>query len=582
MPEKVDQYTLPETITPHSFDADFTSSLLTSAKPTRSRRMRHHRPVHHHENSHEQAAEKTQQFCPQSLYGGTTRFSPLDRGELMADPLYRSLSAKAPSSTQFDHFSKNFGCIEISRGNNHRNERTDHSHSLPRIPSVENMITQSRILNRVASGDPQAPDFEIREGSEHEFKQNYAKELLRIKDKVAPNLSDAELARFTKNVYKVEDPNGTYDTQAGTPQKYADSENPEANKWQRRNNSHPASSGVGYCQIITPTNLRLMISDNGNIPASMRTDVEHLRKDSLADTTNEADKLEKKAELLEALQTKIRAEIVAFGEQNKNNKSYFDGKGNPTEALYTDFSHSNTKTKLGVSGRELAVGMQGLLMDADIGPKVQAKQLAEDQRDATGKAAQEYFKTAEQGWQKATEKWEALSAPEQKRLITSYISKLGKNNISPETRELLEMRANDLTDGRAKDSPPATDPDTCDAVLKAHNTQQRDESVPQVLKGYFCSSKDALNRALPALGQMFNNWGSGTGTKMLDQHGASTKSLISPEALRANGIARGVNSDGLIERITNIQSRPDDFGSREFESIFKDMSGVNYYGHKQK
>ncbi len=544
--------------------------------------MRHHRAAHHHENSHEQPAEETQQFCPQHPYGGTMEFSPLDSGELMADPLYRSLSGKALSAHQLDQFSKNFGCIEISERNSHRNEKADHSHSLPRIPSVENMVTQSRILNRVASGDPQAPDFEIREGSEHEFKQNYAKELLSLKRKVAPNLSDAEMARFTKNVYKVEDPNGTYDTQAGTPQKYADSENPEANKWQRRNNSHPASSGVGYCQIITPTNLRLMIADNGEIAQSMHANVAQLRKDAQAPAADEADKLEKKTELFETVQTKIRAEIIAFGEQNKKNKNYFDGKGNPTEALYTDFSHSNTKTKLGASGRELAVGMQGLLMDADIGPKVQAKQLAEDLRDATGKAAQEYFKTAEQGWQKATEKWESLSAQEQKRLITSYISKLGKNNISPETRELLEMRANDLTDGRAKDSPPATDPDTCDAILTAHNTQQRDESVPQVLKGYFCSSKDALTRALPALGQMFNNWGSGTGTKMLDQHGASTKSLISPEALRANGIARGVNSDGLIERITKIQSRADDYGSRDLESIFKDMSGVNYYGHKQK
>ncbi len=550
--------------------------------------MRHHRSSHHHD-THEQPAEKTQQFCPQGLSGGTMQFSPLNSSELMADPLYRSLSAKTLSSTHFDQFSKNFGCIDVNLRSNQKTERTEHNNSLPRIPSVENMVTHSRALNRVASGDPNAPDFEIREGSEHEFKQNYAKELLSLKSKVAPNLSDAEMARFTKNIYKVEDPNGTYDTQAGTPQKYADSENPEANKWQRRNNAHPASSGVGYCQIITPTNLRLMIADNGNIAASMRDDAEHLRKDEHlhknghAASADEADKLEKKTELFETLQTKIRAEILAFGEQNnKTSKKYFDGKGNPTEALYTDFSHSNTKTKLGASGRELAVGMQGLLMDADIGPKVQAKQLAEDLRDATGKAAQEYFKTAEQGWQKATEKWETLSAQEQKRLITSYISKLGKDNISPETRELLEMRANDLAGGRAKESPAPTDPDTCDAILKAHNTKQQDESVPLVLKGYFCSSKDALSRALPALGQMFNNWGSGTGTKMLDQHGASTKALISPEALRANGIARGVNSDGLIERITKIQARPDDFGSREFESIFKDMSGVNYYSRKPK
>lgn len=501
----------------------------------------------------------------------------------MADPLYRSLSAKAPTTDQLDQFSKNFGCIDLTLRGNLKAEKGEHSHTLPRIPSIESMVTQSRILNRIASGDPTAPDFEIRESSEHEFKQNYVKELLSLKPRVAPNLSDAEMARFTKNIYKVEDPNGTYDTQAGTPQKYVDSENPEANKWQRRNNSHPASSGVGYCQIITPTNLRLMIADNGGIAKSMREDAARLRKDAQAPTADEADKLAKKAELFESVQSKIRTEIIDFGEhKNKKNKNYFDEKGNPTEALYTDFSHSNTKTKLGASGRELAVGMQGLLMDADIGPKTQAKQLAEDLRDATGKAAQDYFKTAEQGWQKATEKWESLSAPEQKRLITSYVSKLDKNNISPETREILEMRANDLTNGRAKNSAPKTDPETCDAILKAHNLRPQDESVPQVLKGYFCSSKDALNRALPALGQMFNNWGIGTATKMLDQHGASTKSLISSEALRANGIARGVNSDGLIERISKIQSRTDDYGSRELESIFKDMSGINYYGHKQR
>jgi len=545
--------------------------------------MRHHRASHHHESSNEHPAEKTLQFCPQRLSGDTMQFSPLNSGELMADPLYRSLSAKAPATAQLEQFSKNFGCIDLTLRGNLKAEKGEHSHTLPRIPSIENMVSQSRILNRIASGDPTAPDFEIRESSEHEFKQNYVKELLSLKPRVAPNLSDAEIARFTKNIYKVEDPNGTYDTQAGTPQKYADSENPEANKWQRRNNSHPASSGVGYCQIITPTNLRLMIADNGGIAKSMREDAARLRKDAQAPATDEADKLEKKTELFESVQTKIRAEIIDFGEQkSRKNRTYFDEKGNPTEALYTDFSHSNTKTKLGTSGKQLAVGMQGLLMDADIGPKVQAKQLSEDLRDATGKAAQEYFKTAEQGWQKATEKWEALSAPEQKRLITSYISKLDKNNIPPETRELLEMRANDLTDGRAKASQPATDPDTCDAILKAHNLRPQDESVPQVLKGYFCSSKDALSRALPALGQMFNNWGSGTATKMLEQHGASTKSLISQEALRANGIARGVNSDGLIERISKIQSRADDYGSRELESIFKEMSGTNYYGHKQR
>ena len=545
--------------------------------------MRHHRASHHHESTHEHPAEKTLQLCPQRLSGDTMQFSPLNSGELMADPLYRSLSAKAPATAQLDQFSKNFGCIDLTLKGEPKTEKGEHSHSLPRIPSVENMVAQSRILNRIASGDSTAPDFEIRESSEHEFKQNYVKELLRLKPQIAPNLSDAEMARFTKNIYKVEDPNGTYDTQAGTPQKYADSENPDANKWQRRNNSHPASSGVGYCQIITPTNLRLMIGDNGGIAKSIREDAARLRKDAQTPVANEADKLEKKSELFESVQSKIRAEIIDFGEQNsKKNRNYFDSKGNPTEALYTDFSHSNTKTKLGASGRELAVGMQGLLMDADIGPKVQAKQLAEDLRDATGKAAQEYFKTAEQGWQKATEKWESLSEQEKKRLITSYVSKLDKNNISPETREILEMRANDLSNGRAKNSAPATDPETCDAILKAHNLRPQDESVPQVLKGYFCSSNDALNRALPALGQMFNNWGIGTATKMLDQHGASTKSLISAEAMRANGIARGVNSDGLIERITKIQSRSDDYGSRELESIFKDMSGTNYYGHKQR
>lgn len=507
------------------------------------------------------------------------QFSPVNSAELMNDPLFRSLSAR-PAASDHSPLAKNFGCLELTS----RHADKPVKPHLTGIPSVQNMIDESKILGRVASGNANAPDFQIREASEHEFKQNYVKELLRLKATTAPSLPDSELARFTKNVYKVEDPNGTYDTQAGTPQKYVDSENPDANKDLRRNNAHPASSGVGYCQIINPTNLRLMISDKGDIVSSLHADAAQLRNSKDDSARIAADNLDKKTELFETLQKKIRDEIVEFGARDKkNHKDYFDGNGNPTGALYTAFSRSNAQTKLGATGRELSYAMQGLLMDGDIGPKVQAKQLNEDLRDSTGKAAQEYFNNAAQGWQKAAEKWDSLSEHEQKRLITSYISKLDAKALSEQERQLLERRVEELAAGRTKDAPPQVDAGTCDAILKAHDLNKQDPNFMQVLKGTYCTGQDMLQRALPALGQFFNNWGTENGNRMLDHHGANTSAVLSREALRANGIARGVNGDGLIERIIRIQRRPDDYGSRDFESIFKDMSGVNYYsGRKAK
>lgn len=182
----------------------------------------HERAAHHRAGPLESPPQGAHQVCPLPPIERTMQFSPISGGELMADPLLKF----PPRSLAGEHFNQplNFGCLDISSRAAEKTKKTEGNPPLPRIPSVQNMLDESRILGRVASGDPKAPDFQIREVSEHEFKQSYVRELLRLKARTAPDLPDSELARFAKNVYKVEDPNGTFDTQAGTPEKYADSE----------------------------------------------------------------------------------------------------------------------------------------------------------------------------------------------------------------------------------------------------------------------------------------------------------------------------------------------------------------------
>lgn len=462
-----------------------------------------------------------------------------------------------------------FGCLKITP------EKKHSARHLPNIPNIATMLEQTENLNRIAAKDKTAPDFHINDVDEHTFKQNYASELLKLKAKNIPELPDAELAKFAKGVYKVEDPDGTFDTQAGTARRFARSEAFQEDKERRRNEPHPLSSGVGYCQIITPTGLRLMTDDHGEISASMKQDAALLKEKN----PEAAEALTHKAELFAKVQENVRNEIEKFAQTNPHRKPYFDNNGNGLEALYTDFAHSDKLTSLGYSGRELAASMQGLLMDGHVGPKVQARQLMDDLKEALGTAPQKYFQSAAESWQKADERFDAMTDSQKQKAIASYIKTLGQKKIEQEDRALLETRANDLTTCRLKNAPPPPDPNTCDALLRAQASGKNNDNLPDVLKGFYCSAKDAMMSNLPALGQLFNNWGAETGRRMLDQHGQSTNKLISSQAMRVNGIARGVDGDGLISRIGRMQQRSDDFGSREFNEIFKGLSTTKVNDH---
>lgn len=535
----------------------------------------HHRTASSAEVSPESTPHK--EYCAIPLSGRLNQLDELNGGGLLSDPAFQYLPPLRPLEGS-NPLPKGFACVNIAETEKPKEAKTEHPY-LPRIPNINMMLGQTKNFNRIVSGDPKAADFSIDEISEHEFKKRYVSEILKLKDKVAPELPDTELARFTKGVYKVEDPNGTFDTQSGTPTSVARSEAPEADKFRRRNDLQHASSAIGYCQIITPTALRLMTTDKGEIAASMRGDAAQMReRDSAA-----AEKLENKAAFFETVQKKVNDEIEAFAKENNGRKDYFDDKGNPSETLYTAFSNSDKRTSLGYSGRELANAMQGMLLDGDVGPKVQARQLMDDLHEAMGTTPQAYFKNATLSWQKAAEKFESMSPQEQKKAITNYIKALDAKKLSDEERGFLEKKATGLAVCRIKDAPLPQDPNTCDALLRTQATDKKQpDNVLDVLKGTYCSAKDMLARNLPALGQLFNNWGADGAKKMLGQHAQNTSKLISPEALRVNSIARGVNSDGLMERINRIQSRADDYGSLELDSIFKDMSTENYYRRKNR
>lgn len=139
----------------------------------------HERAAHHRAGPLESPPQGAHQVCPLPPIERTMQFSPISGGELMADPLLKF----PPRSLAGEHFNQplNFGCLDISSRAAEKTKKTEGNPPLPRIPSVQNMLDESRILGRVASGDPKAPDFQIREVSEHEFKQSYVRELLRLK-----------------------------------------------------------------------------------------------------------------------------------------------------------------------------------------------------------------------------------------------------------------------------------------------------------------------------------------------------------------------------------------------------------------
>jgi hypothetical protein len=523
------------------------------------------RDHYHHRNNEKpgHSIDTKDASCSFGALGAESKANILGTGAWLSDQAFNHLDLSKTALTPDGQAIMNkFGCLEISASN----------HDIPLThskPTIQDMINQAARLNKFVSGDRDALPFEVEEISEYEFKKRYYREVRRQRERIAPNLPVADLDRLNKGLYAVEDPDGTFDTQAGTMQDYARSEDPDAYKTLRRNLPNPASTGVGYCQILTPTALHLMLSDNGQIAESMRLNAGEMTDKQAAVM------LQEKAKWFESVQDKLRTQLHILADKDKQHyKDYFDDEGNPTEKLCWNFWESLDKASVGMTNKELAVAAQGLLLDGDIGPIVQGRQLGADLKDAQGKAAQEYFSSKASSWEQSRVMWDKMPADAQEKAILSYIKQLRAANLEEDERSLLASKASELGTSRLKEAPanasaPA-EPAACDALLNAPKVRGSEDIVQRTLLGMWCTPEYLVKQGLATVVQFYNNFGPDNADRMLSKSKESTAHFLGLEALRANSIVQNANTEEVLARIRQRQKQVS-YGTKQFDQISQEF-----------
>jgi hypothetical protein len=242
------------------------------------------------------------------------------------------------------------------------------------LPSVDTMLKLAVGLKRVAEQDPRQEDFKPRANlDEAAFKSNYVREALEIGKKHGLGLE--QMREIVEYVYRFECGGRTgYDTLSGVPFKYSQPDDttsgaPGKSNTELRRSYTPKSTGIGYTQILMSTTLRHLDQGGAEIAARLR---------AIGQGTDRQKELEDKAHLVESLQKLIHSETTALARHNKGNgKDYYGKDGQPLYYLYQDFAKSKERLPEGLTGRQLASAVQALLVDGDVGPVIQARQLGE-------------------------------------------------------------------------------------------------------------------------------------------------------------------------------------------------------------
>lgn len=241
--------------------------------------------------------------------------------------------------------------------------------TVKQLPTVNEMVEQSRGLNRYAAGDDSKPDFKLREVPEAEFKKAYARETLKVGESIG--LAPEAVKKVVMDIYAFEcGGKATHDMLSGVPMGLTRPDNDGTTiNYDQRRAIHPKSSAVGYNQIIMSTNLTFADNEAPAVANRLR----ELAKDSPRKT-----EIEDKAKLYEDMQKVLHRELSTMANQNKSSQNkYLDNDGNFKYNLYADFAKSRSNTSLGITGRQLSTALHALNLDGDIGPVIQSRQLAQ-------------------------------------------------------------------------------------------------------------------------------------------------------------------------------------------------------------
>jgi hypothetical protein len=244
------------------------------------------------------------------------------------------------------------------------------------VPTINQMLEDSKHLNQFATGDKNQPEFNLRQVGEPEFKQRYAQEALNIGKQY--NLDKDNVRDIVRSIYAFEDGGwGTHETLSSMPQSLVKDDKPgEMTIQDARRNFHVdgagASSALGYNQLLTATTMEKI----------------EFQAQPIADRLNQlaeenparAAELQQKAQLVTTLSAGLDREVMDMANAEKSKKPedqkhYLDADGKPTDQLYRAFLNSKEPTAAGMTRQDMARAVHSLNLDGDIGPIIQAQEL---------------------------------------------------------------------------------------------------------------------------------------------------------------------------------------------------------------
>jgi hypothetical protein len=266
------------------------------------------------------------------------------------------------------------------------------------LPNLNEMLAASGELNSMASDNKSHAHFSLKEVSEIDFKARYVDEVTR-KFSHDFHFDKAQTQTVVQGVYAFENGGwGTRETLSSTPESLVDEDpnNPDyAAIKEARRNFRPVSTAIGYNQLICANTL----TNIGETPSNTGI-VKSLEEDARLYPERAQEFLDR-ASMIKSLQPILNREVIAFAgakmekaaesaqtdaekaaAKEKVRARYLDSEGAPTWSAYVDFTRSKDPTSLvradgqPVSGEDFASAIHGLNLDADVGPIMQAQELA--------------------------------------------------------------------------------------------------------------------------------------------------------------------------------------------------------------
>jgi hypothetical protein len=293
------------------------------------------------------------------------------------------------------------------------------------VPTIRQMLDDSKHLNQFAGGDKNQPEFELRQVGEKEFKQRYADEALRMGRQYG--LDKDGVRDVVRSIYAFEDGGwGSHETLSSMPQSLVRDDKPAGETSQTdRLDYHVdgagASSALGYNQLLTATTMQ-------KIEFQSQPIADRLNQLALKDPAR-ADKLHQKAAMVTALSGGIERELKSMADAEKSKKpedqkDYLDKDGKYTDLLYRDFLKSKEPTAAGMSRQDMARAIQALNLDGDVGPIIQAQELGNLFKSADTLGYKSLLQGKEQSDAKAVAAFDALPAVQKEQAVHDILDRM--------------------------------------------------------------------------------------------------------------------------------------------------------------